>query len=306
MYKLVAKVKNTDGKLLGYSIKEKGSRHLIRVSVLETMGLIENGYIENAVIVDGKFVRLKNGNLDTTIYRPFDELYLLIENKEYLKPDYMNILLNIIPEIQPLIGFNQKNEHHDKDIWGHTVAVMESVGGDFILKLAALLHDIAKPLCYEENERGFGTFKGHEICGAELSDLILKRIGTPNEVKNVVLKLIEYHGLQLLEVRDSKILAIYNELGEDNFKRLLVLKNADIMGCKPGSVGEDTKEIKKRVQKLVLESSELKIKDLDISGNDLKSYGYEGKELGSKLNQLLQLVSSGKIKNEKSELLKYI
>ena len=64
----------------------------------------------------------------------------------------------ILPELQKAVGFNQQNPHHDKDIFKHTLAVVENCPGSLNLRIAALLHDIAKPDCFTIDKEWYRSF----------------------------------------------------------------------------------------------------------------------------------------------------
>ncbi|MBQ6521788.1 MAG: CCA tRNA nucleotidyltransferase, partial [Atopobiaceae bacterium] len=72
-----------------------------------------------------------------------------------------------IPELAPLVGFEQNSRWHIFDAYAHTAAVvagMECVTAGMAseaMRWAALLHDVAKPACYSEYESGHGHFFGH-------------------------------------------------------------------------------------------------------------------------------------------------
>ena len=81
------------------------------------------------------------------------------------------LLQYIIPELCRCVGFDQNNIYHDKDVFEHTITVLESVPAELDLRLAALLHDIAKPQTFNG-----GHFYGHNVEGANMATDILKRL----------------------------------------------------------------------------------------------------------------------------------
>ena len=70
----------------------------------------------------------------------------------------IDILGEVIPELLPMRGFDQKNDHHIYDVLEHTAAVVEAVEAQPRLRLAALFHDIGKPRRFSEDEEGTGHF----------------------------------------------------------------------------------------------------------------------------------------------------
>lgn len=71
--------------------------------------------------------------------------------------DMMNatVLNFFIPELYPLKNLHQESDYHHKDVWMHTLKVVENTPKEEILRWAALLHDIAKPYVKVEEKKGF-------------------------------------------------------------------------------------------------------------------------------------------------------
>ncbi len=107
--------------------------------------------------------------------KPSIGIYKLIE---------INEINNIIPEILKLKDFNQQTPYHDKDVLEHTMAVLNEIKPKLNLRMAALLHDISKPDCFTVDEKGRGHFYGHHIKSAEVSEIILKRLGYEDDFLN--------------------------------------------------------------------------------------------------------------------------
>ena len=72
-----------------------------------------------------------------------------------------DLVFNFIPELRKCKGFDQKNEWHVYDVYEHILHVVDGVFNNDCLRLAALFHDIGKPLSFIEDENGVGHFYGH-------------------------------------------------------------------------------------------------------------------------------------------------
>ena len=101
--------------------------------------------------------------------------------------NYSDVIATIIPEIKPCIGFNQNNRYHQYTIYDHIAhAVSNYTGQDIIVKVALLLHDIGKPLCYTEDENG-GHFYGHGEPSRDIAEEVVRRLKFDNYTqKNVI------------------------------------------------------------------------------------------------------------------------
>jgi len=100
---------------------------------------------------------------------------LLSEKPSYafINLEKSGILKHILPEIQKMAGFDQRNPHHDKDIFMHTLSVVDNTPKDKNLRLAALFHDIAKPVTFSVDNKGIGHFYGHGKIGTEITEKVL-------------------------------------------------------------------------------------------------------------------------------------
>ena len=71
--------------------------------------------------------------------------------------------------------------HHHKDVLAHTIAVVQKVSPDLVLRLAALLHDVGKPKT-RSFEQGRASFHHHEVVGARMARERLTALRYPKEV----------------------------------------------------------------------------------------------------------------------------
>ena len=212
-----------------------------------------------------------------------------------------------IPEIKDMFGFQQNNPYHMYDVWNHTVHAIEYCeSDDLVTRLAVFFHDIGKPHCYQDGEDGIRHFKGHGSVSADMTDKIMKRLRFDNDTREKVVKLVYYHDATF-EVGKKYVKRWLNKIGEEQFRRLLNVRRADIKA--QADMNQET-----RLQKIdnigyvleeVLQDDEcFSLKNLAVNGKDLITIGYkQGKEIGEILNNLLDLVISGEYINEKEKLL---
>ena len=99
--------------------------------------------------------------------------------------------LYIIPEINEL-KIEVDPKHHHKDVYEHTLAVLDGVPPKLTLRMGALLHDIAKPNT-KGIENGKVHFRHHEVVGARMTKKILKGLKYDNKTIENIALLVEQH-----------------------------------------------------------------------------------------------------------------
>ena len=223
------------------------------------------------------------------------------------------IFKEFIPEISSMIGFLQNNPYHVYDVWDHTFMVVTNCDmpnpKDLILRLAAFFHDIGKPHCYQSDPDGTRHFRGHGKVSAEMTDKIMQRLKFDNKTREKVVELVYYHNVTL-EITDKCIKRWLNKIGEEQFKRLLSLRRADILGQSP--INQDVRLEKVNTLEEILEDvleqqACFSIKNLAVNGDDLIAAGMKpGKEIGAVLNQMLDLVLNDECANDKNTLFKAV
>ena len=102
-----------------------------------------------------------------------------------------------VPEL-PLLRLEQDPIHRHKDVFAHTLAVLDNAialeGGepDLVLRMAALFHDVGKPRTREITPDGV-TFHHHEVVGAEMTEARLKALRYPAAFVSDVGQLVYLH-----------------------------------------------------------------------------------------------------------------
>jgi tRNA nucleotidyltransferase (CCA-adding enzyme) len=212
------------------------------------------------------------------------------------------ILAQVIPELQPAIGFDQRSHHHAYDIFTHTAHVTEGVPADLTLRWAALLHDIGKVSTFTLDGHGQGHFYGHAEKSAEMANAILSRLKAPTALREDVKFLIEKHMTPLTP--DKKLLRRrLSQYGENRLRMLLRLQKADF--CAKGVTGDtaDFAAVEGVLEEIFSENACLSIKDLAVNGHDLMRLGYTGPAIGQALQFLLDGVLDDRLPNEKAALI---
>ena len=141
-------------------------------------------------------------------------------------------ILEYIPELKYMIGFEHKHPHHHLDVWEHTLLVLKNLNdsNDLELKMAGLLHDVGKPFSHQDEE--VRHFHHHPEVSNKMSIEILKRLEYPEEfIKNV-----SYLVLKHDTIIDPNNLDNSYEM----IKKLLLLQYADAKAHHPDKIEKRT------------------------------------------------------------------
>ncbi|GFP78291.1 CCA tRNA nucleotidyltransferase [Clostridium fungisolvens] len=215
------------------------------------------------------------------------------------------ILKHIIPELDACVGFDQHTPYHDKDIFNHTLSVVEKVPKKVHLRLAALFHDIAKPVCFALDENNIGHFYGHNNKGEYLSRKIFRRLRIDNVTSDMACTLVKEHMNVLVNATDVALKRMINRVGKDLVYDLFKLQRADILSSAPPFLYlEHVDNMDNRITEILNSKAPLSSKDLIINGNDLinELNLKPGKELGNLLNHLLEKVLKDPTLNTRENL----
>lgn len=181
------------------------------------------------------------------------------------------ILSEVLPELLPNIGCPQ-NRYHRYDVWEHTLRAVDFAPPRIAVRLAALLHDVAKPKTKKRHPVHDGEYQfiGHEEEGAELSKFILKRLKFANCDVELVSFLVKEHLVYYDSTwKDSAVRRFITKIGMDNLDDLLDLRVADALAHGfQTDVIEETKKLRERcveqANRVINKSS-----DLAVNGNDV-------------------------------------
>lgn len=215
---------------------------------------------------------------------------------------FSDIITEILPELSPMIGFEQHNAYHNYDVWEHSVRSMESIRPEWMLRLTMLLHDAGKPATFSMDERGIGHFYGHPAVSYDIAQQVVKHLRLPVQQEQKLLYLVRHHdtplGCTVRSVRRK--LAVH---GEEIFRSLLAVKKADCIG--QGTVPQNLTELlqtEELLEQVLHENSCLTRKDLAVNGHDLMEWGISGQEIGRYLSEMLNRVLDNPACNTREQL----
>jgi tRNA nucleotidyltransferase (CCA-adding enzyme) len=235
-------------------------------------------------------------------------------------------LVQIFPELEPLIGYDQNNDHHSLTGDEHTFLALD-VAAKMNLSLrvrwSLLFHDAGKPLVAWIDENGQTRYfaipkkdeerivaaggtvtadqrQEHGAVSAKLARKALNRLNAEKKLIRDVTTLNERHMVPLsMKIKPTKIRTWRAEIGDDLLADLFKHRIADAMAKKEGVPYSDLEAIARMEQiredavRDNVPASAKDMKDLGlINGHDLIEMGVAPQEISSVLAQILHEVIS--------------
>jgi tRNA nucleotidyltransferase (CCA-adding enzyme) len=245
--------------------------------------------------------------------RIHDELIkLLAANKPGRGIELLRIsglLQAILPELLEGIGCAQ-NRDHQHDVYHHVLAVLDEVRSrDPLVRMGALLHDIAKPRARIElqGQPGEYSFEGHERLGSELADEVCKRLKMSKSDRERVVAMVGQHMFHYApEWTDGAVRRFVQRVGRANLGDVFELREADVAGRGHGQPRDaETGALRARIAAVVTENTALSIRDLAINGQDvMRILGVSGgRVVGQVVEKLLDRVLDDPSVNTREALL---
>jgi tRNA nucleotidyltransferase/poly(A) polymerase len=252
---------------------------------------------ENLRAVSSERIRMElEGILESE--KPSDSFIIMAE---------AGILGLILPELEACRGVPQR-ELHRFDVFTHSILSCDGVRApDLGLRLAALLHDIGKPAVLSLGEDGLPRFYGHETESARLAGAIMLRLKLPTAVIKRVTHLIGRHMFSYTpDWTDAAVRRFIIRAGRENLEDLFTLRMADSYGMTGLPPDPHSLEgLRARVAAVLEQEDALSLKDLKLSGEDIKTALSlsPGPRVGTILNFLLESVVEDPALNERQKLL---
>ena len=229
------------------------------------------------------------------------------DHPERLRDVYETGLTKVFfPEFDEMMECQQVNKHHMYTVGEHTIVSMGIIAPDKVLRLAMMLHDIAKPACKTTDENGQNHFKMHPVKGTEMARNVLRRLKFDNETTDRVCNLVKNHD-DRPEINQRNVRRMIIRVGQENFNDLLAVKRADCLAQSMYHRQEKLayiEELEKVFNEIIEAGDCLKIKDLKINGKDLISMGVpQGQRIGEVLKAIFDEVVENPQLNDRETLL---
>ena len=222
----------------------------------------------------------------------------------------------VFPEIAVMYGLDQSNEYHHKDIFYHTLEVVDNaaqLSDKLDLRLAALVHDIAKPKTRRLSKSKGYTFYGHDDVGARMLKGISSNMKFSNSTRDYIAKLTALHlrpiSLAKKDVTDSAIRRLIVDAGEE-IDDLMKLCRADITTKNPKNITKylgNFDRVEKRMNE-VIEIDKLKAFQSPVRGDEImKMFDLgPGKEVGKIKTMVEEAIINGEISNDYSSAMSFL
>jgi len=216
------------------------------------------------------------------------------------------VLQAVIPEFAPCVDFVQNNAYHNRTVDKHIIAAVGASPPERDVRLALLLHDIGKPRCFREDDKGVSHFGGHQHVSAGMARQILTRLRYDNDTSRRVVLLIERHD-QDIPTDAAGLRRLLSRIGEQTLRQLIAVRIADTHAKDPAATATRLERLicaYSALEDLMRQGPVFRRGDLAVNGGDLLALGYQkGKALGNALDTLMELVLDDPDKNTKEILL---
>jgi len=241
------------------------------------------------------------------IHKPSEGLRML---------DKSGLMNYLFPEIQNLKGIDTVNGYSHKDVYVHTLKVLDNVAqasDDVILRLTALYHDVGKPKT-KRFLKGIGwTYHGHEDLGARMFMHFGRKLRLSQKSVKRICRLIKLHlrpiAVAAENVSDSAVRRLMVEVGED-VESLMILCRADITSKNERRIKKYRKNFEFVAQRMkeVDEKDKLRAFQSPVDGMEIMDIFNlkPGPSVGNIKKHVENRILDGHIPNEYNEALDYI
>jgi tRNA nucleotidyltransferase/poly(A) polymerase len=222
----------------------------------------------------------------------------------------------IFPEIDTMYGIDQTPEWHHKDIFFHTMQVVDNAAKlteKMEIRFAALVHDIAKPITRRVDQKKGYTFHGHDAIGEKMLDKVAKRMKLSNNLGIYLKKMTLLHlrpiALAKKDVTDSAIRRLMVAASDDT-DDLMILCRADITTKNPKKVKKYMQNFERvdELMKNVQERDAFRAFQSPVRGREIMEICdiREGETVGRIKKAIEEAILDGKIDNDHEKALGYL
>ena len=226
------------------------------------------------------------------------------------------LLKTVFPEIDIMYDMNQSSEWHHKDIFAHTLQVVDNAAeltDKMEIRFAALVHDIAKPVTRRVDPHKGYTFHGHDAIGEKMLNKVAQRLRLSNRLSSYIKKLTLLHlrpiALVKSEVTDSAVRRLMVSAG-DEIQDLMILCRADITTKNSKMVKRYLRnfDIVEDKMKVVMDKDSARKFQSPVRGKEIMNIFNikEGKQVGIFKKEVEEAILDGAIENTYEAAEKYL
>ncbi|MFA6518821.1 MAG: HD domain-containing protein [Candidatus Shapirobacteria bacterium] len=213
------------------------------------------------------------------------------------------LLAEIMPELLEGVGMEQKG-HHIYDVWTHSIeALKHTCSLDPITRLAAVLHDVGKPVVMKVIN-GERTFHNHEVVGSRIATRIGKRLKFSNEQLDQLFRLTRWHMFTVTEMQtDKAVRRFIRNVTVKYLDEMIALRRGDRLGSGAKETSWRWEKFKERL--VEVQKQPFTVKDLKIDGHDVMEILNikPSKKVGDILDELFAQVEENPELNEREKLI---
>lgn len=215
------------------------------------------------------------------------------------------LMKHIIPELELTVDCDQPGGFHAYDVFEHTVRIVDACPPRLHLRLAALFHDITKPVHKRLTDTG-ATFYGHEISAATVAKDVLRRLRYSNDIIHDVSLLVEKH-MFTTDVGPKGLRRFIRKVGQRLIPDLLDLRRADVVAQGMGGTTGDVDEFQQEIIDEIDRKPPFGRSDLALNGRDVMDiFDLEQSPLvGDVLDYLMEKVLDNPDDNTRDTLIDY-
>ena len=202
------------------------------------------------------------------------------------------LLARVLPEVHAMKGVSQPEAFHPEgDVFTHTALALDALppNPSPALAFAALLHDVGKPVTYEESDRI--RFNQHNEAGAEIADAVCRRLKFSNAGRQQIVEMIARH-MDFINIHRMRPATLRRFLALERFEEHLELHRVDCLASH-GDL-DNYRYCREKMEEFARAGAEPVLPPPLINGDVLIAAGYQpGPRMGAILRALREAQLNG-------------